>query len=107
MSGGATFIEVNQDVTTSNGLNITDASPDLQMNPALRRLKEQLSLDNIEFLNNNEGPNDLGLTINEQSYSGSEGLQYGSDDYTSLQYPGFFPRLYMHIYNLIIYSLII
>ncbi|KAI3795277.1 hypothetical protein L1987_37928 [Smallanthus sonchifolius] len=101
MSGGPAYLEVSRNVLTtsneSNGLNLTerieeiDASPDLQINQALRRLEEQLSLDDVQdigiFYSDNEGPNDLGLTINEQSYIGFEGLQYGSDDYVGLQYP--------------------
>ncbi|KAK9050897.1 hypothetical protein SSX86_027522 [Deinandra increscens subsp. villosa] len=97
MSGGPTFVEVTQSVlTTSNGMNLTeriekiDASPDLQVNHALKRLEEQLSLDDKKdigiFYSDDEGPIDLGLTINEQCYIGSEGLHYGSNEPVSLQY---------------------
>ncbi|KAL8269131.1 hypothetical protein R6Q59_002929 [Mikania micrantha] len=101
MSGGPTFVEVSQSVlTTSNGssgMSLTqrieeiESSPDLQINQALKRLEEQLSLDDFKdtgiFYSGTEGPNDLELSMIEQSYSGLEGLKYGSDDFASLQYP--------------------
>ncbi|KAI3720428.1 hypothetical protein L6452_21344 [Arctium lappa] len=99
---GPNSVEISPDfVTKSNGassLNLTerieeiDGSPGFQIDQALKRIEEQLSLDhskdNGSFYSKNEHPIELGFTINEQSYSGSEGLQYGSDDYVSLQYPG-------------------
>ncbi|KAI7750997.1 hypothetical protein M8C21_004200 [Ambrosia artemisiifolia] len=100
LSGGPTFIEEASQslLTTSNGFNLTetrieeiDPSPDHQINQALRRLEEQLSLDDLKdigiYYSHKEDPNDVDLTINDQIYSGSEGLQCGSDDYVSLQYP--------------------
>ncbi|XP_021999261.1 calmodulin-binding transcription activator 4 isoform X1 [Helianthus annuus] len=94
LSAGPTSIEASQSVlTTSHRPNLierieeTDPSPDLQINQALRRLEEQLSLDGLKDVGICYDDNDVGLTINEQSYSGSEGLHYGSDDYVSLQYP--------------------
>ncbi|KAJ9563960.1 hypothetical protein OSB04_009120 [Centaurea solstitialis] len=98
---GPSSVEISPDVITqSNGashLNLTeridkiDCSPDFEIDQALKRIEEQLSLDrshdNSSFYSNNERPEELGFTINEQSYSGSLGLQYGSEDYVSLQYP--------------------
>lgn len=100
---GPSFIEVSPDVVINcNGasrLNLTkriediDVSPDIEIDQALRRIEEQLSLDNMKdigtFYNQNEFTDDLGFLTNVQHYSGSEGLQYGLDDYESLQYSGF------------------
>ncbi|KVH97835.1 Ankyrin repeat-containing protein [Cynara cardunculus var. scolymus] len=99
---GPSPVEISPDVVTkSNGascLNLTeqieeiDGSPDFQIYQALKRMEDKWSLDHPKdtgsFFSKNEHPNELGFTINEQSYSGSEGLQYGSDDYVSLQYSG-------------------
>lgn len=76
-----------------------DASPHLQINQALRRLEEHLSLDDLQDIgilySDNQAPTDLGLTTNDQSFSGSDGLQYASDDHVSLQYGGLFSFVFL------------
>lgn len=96
-TSGPSSVEVSPDVViTSNGathFNQTesiDGSPDFEINQALRKLEEQLSLDHMKDIgtfyseNENEYANELGFTISEQDLGGSERLQYGSDNYVSL-----------------------
>ncbi|CAI9278171.1 unnamed protein product [Lactuca saligna] len=94
-TSGPSSVEVSPDlVITSNGathFNQTesiDGSPDFEINQALRKLEEQLSLDHLKdigtFYSENEYANELGFTISEQDLGGSERLQYGSDNYVSL-----------------------
>ncbi|KAI3497618.1 hypothetical protein L1887_33048 [Cichorium endivia] len=96
-TSGPGSLEVSPNVViTSNGashLNLTqifediDGSPDFEINQALRKLEEQLSLDHLKDNGTFYSENELGFTINEPDFSGSQGLQYGSDNYVSLQYP--------------------
>ncbi|GJX05577.1 retrovirus-related pol polyprotein LINE-1 [Tanacetum coccineum] len=59
------------------------------------KIQKQLSLEHVKengtFYNENEYPDDLGFTYNEQNYSGFEEFRYGSDNSVSLQYPGLSP----------------
>ncbi|KAJ9554577.1 hypothetical protein OSB04_018622 [Centaurea solstitialis] len=97
-------VEVSSDVVNkSNGtspLSQAEAtegiggSPNFEVDQALQRIREQLSLDedNLKdlsaFYSENEISNESGLTVNEQDYGGSGGMQDGSNSYASEQYPG-------------------
>ena len=106
-------VEVTSDVVNkSNGtspLSLAEGteelggSPNFEVDQALQRIREQLSLDednlndigafyseNGAFYSENEISNESGLTINEQDYCGSGGIQDGSNNYASEQYPGLF-----------------
>ncbi|KAI3733330.1 hypothetical protein L6452_12773 [Arctium lappa] len=97
-------VEVSSDVVTkSNGTSPLSlaagteeigGSPNFEIDQALQRIREQLSLDedNLKdigaFYSENELSNESGLTVNEQDYGGSGGMQDGSNNYASEQYPG-------------------
>ncbi|GKA11747.1 ankyrin repeat-containing protein [Tanacetum coccineum] len=97
---GPSFLDGSPGVlTNSNGasrsslterIDEIDSSPELQIDEALKRIQKQLSLEHVKengtFYNENEYPDDLGFTYNEQNYSGFEEFQYGSDNSVSLQY---------------------
>lgn len=106
-------IEVSSDVITrSNGaspFSLTEGaegsggSPNFEVDQALRRIEEQLSLgeENLKdisgFYNVNEFANELGYSVNEHNYGGSQAIQDGSNSFVSEQYPGKFPLLYICI----------
>ncbi|XP_024990838.1 calmodulin-binding transcription activator 4 isoform X4 [Cynara cardunculus var. scolymus] len=97
-------VEVSSDVVIkSNGTSpltlaeVTEeigGSPNFEIDQALQRIREQLSLDedNLKdigaFYSENEISNESGITVNEQDYGGSGGMHDGSINYTSEQYPG-------------------
>ncbi|KAK9060166.1 hypothetical protein SSX86_020870 [Deinandra increscens subsp. villosa] len=96
--------EVSSEVVTrSNGtspLSFTQriekngGSPSFEIDQALRRIEEQLSLDedNLKDISAcvsvNEISNESGRLANEQNYGG---MQDGSNNFASEQYPGLFP----------------
>jgi len=96
--------EVSSDVVTkSNGtgpLSCTQEieeigrSPNIKFDQALRRLEEQLSLDedNLKdvsaFYNANEISNESEFSANDQNHGG---MQNGSNNFASELYPGLFP----------------
>ncbi|KAK9063540.1 hypothetical protein SSX86_017410 [Deinandra increscens subsp. villosa] len=98
-------IEFSSDVVTkSNGtspLSCTEGfeesggSPNFEVDQALRRIKEQLSLDeeNLKdlsaFYSENEISNESGFSVDEQDYGE---MQDGSNNYASEQYPGGYVR---------------
>ncbi|KAM0020163.1 putative transcription factor CG1-CAMTA family [Helianthus debilis subsp. tardiflorus] len=103
-------IEVSSDaVTKSNGtgsLSYTQGieeisgSPNSEIDQALRRIEEQLSLDedNLKdisaFYNANiEISNDSEFSANERTYAG---MQDGSNNFASEQYPGGYVRPYQY-----------
>ncbi|PWA44904.1 Ankyrin repeat-containing protein [Artemisia annua] len=101
-------IEVSSDVITrSNGaspFSLTEGaegsggSPNFEVDQALRRIEEQLSLgeENLKdisgFYNVNEFANELGYSVNEHNYGGSQAIQDGSNSFVSEQYPGGYVR---------------
>nr|GEV15507.1 ankyrin repeat-containing protein [Tanacetum cinerariifolium] len=101
-------IEVSSDVITrsngaspfslSEGAEISGGSPNFEVDQALRRIEEQLSLgeENLKdisgFYNVNEFANELGYSVNEHNYGGSQAMQDGSNSFASEQYPGGYMR---------------
>lgn len=79
-----------------------DGSPELEINQALRRLEEQLSLndENLKdigpFYSENENSYDLDYDLPEQSYRTSE-MQDGSNNHVLQQYSG--DNMVMHQYH--------
>nr|GEY11384.1 hypothetical protein [Tanacetum cinerariifolium] len=67
--------------------NSTPGPSFLDGNPCKRLSLEHVK-ENGTFYNENEYPDDLGFTYNEQNYSGFEEFHYVSDNSVSLQYPG-------------------
>ncbi|XP_076882118.1 calmodulin-binding transcription activator 4-like [Bidens hawaiensis] len=90
-------------ITISNGTSPLSCSrgveepggSNFEIDQALRRIKEQLSLDedNLKDISalysENEISNDLGFSVDEQDFGGIQG---GSNNYPSEQYPGGYVR---------------
>ncbi|KAI3817438.1 hypothetical protein L1987_11228 [Smallanthus sonchifolius] len=78
-------------LSCTQGIEEIGGSPSFEIDQALRRIKEQLSLeedylkDISAFYSENEIPNESGFPVNEQDYGG---MQDGSNNYASEQYPG-------------------
>ncbi|KAI3730814.1 hypothetical protein L1987_61992 [Smallanthus sonchifolius] len=78
-------------LSCTQGIEEIGGSPSFEIDQALRRIKEQLSLeedylkDISAFYSENEIPNESGFPVNEQVYGG---MQDGSNNYPSEQYPG-------------------
>nr|XP_043631412.1 calmodulin-binding transcription activator 4 [Erigeron canadensis] len=101
-------IEVSSDVVTKSngtspfslneGTEDIGRSPNFEIDQALRRIEEQLSLgeDNLKdlsaFYSENEISNHLGFSVNELNYDGSGGMQEDLNNYVSEQYPGGYVR---------------
>ncbi|KAJ0896030.1 putative transcription factor CG1-CAMTA family [Helianthus annuus] len=94
-------IEFSSDVITrsngtsplscTQGIEEISGSPNFEIDQALRRIKEQLSLgeENLKdisaFYSENEMSNDSAFSVDEQDYGG---MRSGSNSYASEQYPG-------------------
>ncbi|XP_071717634.1 calmodulin-binding transcription activator 4-like [Rutidosis leptorrhynchoides] len=100
-------IEVSSDaITKSNGTSpfslegteVIGGSSSFEIDQALRRIEEQLSLDadNLKELGDfdsmNGFSNELEFSANEKNYGGSGGMQEDSSNYASEQYPGGYVR---------------
>ncbi|XP_076926007.1 calmodulin-binding transcription activator 4-like [Bidens hawaiensis] len=88
ISNGTSPMSCSQGIEETGGSNF-------EIDQALRRIKEQLSLDedNMKdisaFYSENEISNDSGFSVNEQDFGG---IQDGSNNYASEQYPGGYAR---------------
>lgn len=98
-------VEVSSDVVTNSngtspfslieGTEEIGGSPNFEIDQALRRIEEQLSLDEDHlkdisaFYTENDMSNESGFSVNEQDYGVSGGMQ---DGYASEQYPGGYMR---------------
>lgn len=100
-------IEVSSDVVIKNDrinysdiverIGEVDNSSELEINQALRRLEEQLSLgaDSLEeigsFCYENENSNDAGYIVHNQSSTSSAGMQDDSNYLMPQRFSGFYP----------------
>lgn len=96
-------VEVSSDVVNGTSpLSQTEGSPNFEIDQALRRIEEQLSLgeENLKDLgiyysqnhNDNGISNDSGFSVDEQDYGGGSGDCSNSNNYVSQQYPGGYGR---------------